>query len=49
MNKNAESVMPVPTIGGWVLVLIAAVVLLIIMAKSFGFIDFEFLRGVGFG
>jgi len=49
MNKKAESVMPIPTVGGWVLVLIAAVVLLIIMSISFGFIDLEFLRGVRIG
>jgi len=49
MNKKADSVMPVPAIGGWVLILIVAVILLIIMANSFGFIDTEFLRGVRLG
>ena len=49
MRKKADSVLPFPALGGWVLALIAVIVLLVIMANSFGYIDLDFLAGVRLG
>jgi hypothetical protein len=49
MNKKADSVLPFPALGGWILAFIGLIILLLIMGNSFGYINFEFLSGVGLG
>ena len=49
MNKRGDSVSPFPVVGGWILALIVVLILLMIMAATFGYINFDFLRGVTLG